>query len=214
MPLLTPSTPSGWQTYRFPAKNEEITLDMTCDGDMEFEMKYLTVLAFVAAMSAIPAVAQEISDTTSKIVDCREIEATEARLACYDKATVALEKQVEAVKAAEAALAADPERALPQWARIDPSADKKQVKREKKKKKEDKRDEEMEVTVVKVFQNNAGRYFIRLDNGQLWSQVVIERIDQPDNLPAKGRIWKSFYGSPWFEFEDKSYQDFKIKRVK
>ena len=192
---------------------------MEYEGEMEFMMKRLSAVAVVACLAAAPAVAQqeapEVPETTAKIVACRSIEAAEARLACYDAATVGLAERVEEIEAEQAAIAANPELSLPQWARIDPSAGKKQVNREKKKEeKKDKGDEELEVTVVKVFQNNAGRYFLRLDNGQLWSQVVIERIDEPDSLPAKGRIWKSFYGSPWFEFDDKSYQDFKIQRVK
>ncbi|MEZ5946362.1 MAG: hypothetical protein R3C13_01725 [Hyphomonas sp.] len=176
-------------------------------------------LAIVAGLAAGAATGESLTDVGSEVVACRAIEADDARLACYDAAAATLSDTLETAAAeapeAESVEVADNdmEAKLPFWARIAPGADKKQVNREKKEK-VNTQPEEMEVVIISVFQNNAGRYFFKTDDGQLWQQVEIEKIKEPKQLPAKGRIWKSVYGAPWFEFDDLSWQDFKVKRVK
>ena len=75
-------------------------------------------------------------------------------------------------------------------------------------------DDSINVSVVRILRNNAGRHFFITADGQEWEQTMAATVRPPSSLPAAATIKESLVGSPGLSFDDGPSGTYKVRRTK
>lgn len=162
------------------------------------------ILLTVAALAAGAAFAQEAP--LAKVYACAGLPKADERLACYDAAIAGL-KQAEAtggvaVVSREQITEAS-EQAFgfrkPEAAGIAAPNAAQQL-------------DNVQVTIASAAKRADGKYRFTLDNGQVWDQIEVERIDRIGAFPLKAEIKAAALGS--FLMRIEGGRSIRVRRVK
>ena len=158
---------------------------------------------------SFPLPAQDASDSTRQLDQCREYTDAEKRLACYD-AIGEPAAAVAATPAATAAAAAAPASAVPDAPQeAAQSAGKAEAADDFGLPKEDGAYDSISATVVRCQESNYKFYFY-LDNGQVWQHIGSKRLRYKScNSPAK--LSQDGLG---FRLEIEGEPSLRVKRVR
>jgi hypothetical protein len=162
------------------------------------------ILLTAAALAAGAAFAQEAP--LAKVYACAGLPKADKRLACYDAAIAGL-KQAEAtggvavvsreqvVEASEQAFGFS----NPEAAGIAAPNAAEQL-------------DNLQVTIASAAKRADGKYRFTLDNGQVWDQIEVERIDRLGAFPVKAGIKAAALGS--FLMRIEGGRSIRVRRVK
>lgn len=79
---------------------------------------------------------------------------------------------------------------------------------------EDDKADAINISVVRILRNNAGRHFFITADGQEWEQTVAETVRPPKSLPAQATIEEALFGSPRLTFDDGPSGAYTVRRTK
>jgi hypothetical protein len=70
------------------------------------------------------------------------------------------------------------------------------------------------VSVVRILRNNAGRHFFIMADGQEWEQTMADPVRPPSSLPAEATIEEALIGNPRLTFDEGPSGAYKVRRTK
>jgi hypothetical protein len=179
-------------------------------------------LVSVAALTVLPAQADQARDALSEFAKCSAISAVIERLQCYDNAAVAAKMALAAPPAAQQQAAVETEEeesngGVMSWFGL--SGTKPVKKAEDFGRPAPRVDEPKEMTaisasVTKFARTGLGRAIFTLDNGQVWTQIEGDTTEVRD-VPSGEEVTveKAFFGSYSLVFKERKGL-IKVRRTK